>query len=145
MAAVGPRLALKGGMEQTAKFKSTAHYFRSLIHVPLALLTVLFAAGLSLPVHAGSLRISTAPAVSMKREIASTKTSFEFTFRLDAETKAKLPKAESPYKFRTQAASYDEAFKKAAQACYNHFKAGERLSEEAGLGVIDTCANPRGS
>ncbi|MBX3018396.1 MAG: hypothetical protein KF767_10930 [Bdellovibrionaceae bacterium] len=114
-------------MEQTHKFQSTLEILRTMIQL---LAVVLMTLGLAKPTFAATDKGSG---------------HFEFVFRLDSDTKAKLPKAETPYKFRTQAASYDEAFKKAAQSCYNHFKGGERLSEEIGLSVIDTCANPRGS
>lgn len=106
----------------------TSADLRTLIHLPLTLLAVLLALGPAQTVFA-----------------ATAKTDFEFVFRLDSDTKAKLPKAESPYKYRTQAASYEEAFNKAAKACFTHFKGGQRLSEEVGLSVIDACANPRGS
>lgn len=118
-------------MEQTHKFQSTLEILRILIHVPLTILVVLFALGLARPAFA-----ATPPA---------DKGDFAFVFRLDSEAKAKLPKARSPYTYRTQASTYEEAFKKAAQACFDHFKAGERLSEEVGLSVIDACANPRGT
>lgn len=46
---------------------------------------------------------------------------------------------------RRPAGSYEEAFEKAADACFRHYKTlkGGRLSEDQGLDVIDTCANPR--
>lgn len=61
---------------------------------------------------------------------------------------------EKPYNFKfhmkkdsftysQKAGSYEEAFEKAAQACYSHFKGGRHLSEDRGLDIIDVCANPR--
>ncbi len=61
---------------------------------------------------------------------------------------------EKPYNFKfnmqkesftysQKAASYEEAFEKAAKACYQHFKGGRHLSEDLGLDIIDVCANPR--
>jgi hypothetical protein len=47
------------------------------------------------------------------------------------------------FEFSSTAPSYEEAFEKAAQACYRHFKGGRRLSEDKGLDIIDVCANPR--
>ena len=47
------------------------------------------------------------------------------------------------FDYTTKAASYEEAFEKAAQACFQHFKAGRRVSEDRGLDIIDVCANPR--
>lgn len=39
--------------------------------------------------------------------------------------------------------TYEKAFAAAAQDCFNHFKAGKKLSEDQGLDIIDVCANPR--
>lgn len=47
------------------------------------------------------------------------------------------------FEYSQKAPSYEDAFHKAAQACYNHYKGGRRLSEERGLDIIDVCANPR--
>lgn len=47
------------------------------------------------------------------------------------------------FEYTQKAASYEEAFHKAAQACFTHFKGGRRLAEEQGLDIIDVCANPR--
>lgn len=49
----------------------------------------------------------------------------------------------SIYKYEQKAPSYEDAFEKAAKACYRHFKAGQRLTEDQGLDIIDVCANPR--
>lgn len=58
---------------------------------------------------------------------------YTFKFKMQKET-LEISQASS---------SYEEAFEKAAQACYRHFKAGRRISEERGLDIIDVCANPR--
>lgn len=44
-----------------------------------------------------------------------------------------------------RAQSWEDAFKKAADACFRHYsrEAGGRLSEDTGLDIIDVCANPR--
>lgn len=47
------------------------------------------------------------------------------------------------FEYSQKSTSFEEAFDKAAQACYKHFKAGRRLSEDRGLDIIDVCANPR--
>lgn len=58
---------------------------------------------------------------------------YSFKFKMDKET----------FEYSQKAPSYEEAFEKAAQACYRHFKAGQRLTEDRGLDIIDVCANPR--
>ncbi|MFP5519761.1 MAG: hypothetical protein ACLGGX_07650 [Bdellovibrionia bacterium] len=58
---------------------------------------------------------------------------YSFKFRLQQET----------LEIRKKAASYEDAFETAAQECFNHFKNGEKLSEDRGLDIIDVCANPR--
>jgi hypothetical protein len=47
------------------------------------------------------------------------------------------------FEYKQSSASFEEAFERAAQACYTHFKDGKRLTEDAGLDIIDVCANPR--
>lgn len=54
------------------------------------------------------------------------------------------------FEFSSTAPSYEEAYEKAAQACYRHFRdetknqqRGRHLNEDQGLDIIDTCANPR--
>lgn len=44
---------------------------------------------------------------------------------------------------KRKAASYEEAFETAAQDCFKHFKGTSYLTEDRGLDIIDTCANPR--
>ncbi|MBX2986430.1 MAG: hypothetical protein KF802_00905 [Bdellovibrionaceae bacterium] len=60
---------------------------------------------------------------------------FVFKFRLKGET----------LEVRRPATNYEEAFDKAADVCFKHFKKslGGHLSEDQGLDVIDVCANPR--
>lgn len=62
---------------------------------------------------------------------------FKFTLK-DAATKQ-----DKIWQTKETAPSYEEAFEKAAMACYRYYKNGERLTEERGLDIIDTCANPR--
>ena len=59
----------------------------------------------------------------------------EFTF------KYKL--AGEQLEIKRQAASYEDAYEQAAQDCFRHFKGSGPLSEDRGLDIIDTCANPR--
>lgn len=58
---------------------------------------------------------------------------YKFKFKLDKET----------YEYQMKANTYEDAYEKAAQACFTHFKAGRRVSEDRGLDIIDVCANPR--
>lgn len=55
----------------------------------------------------------------------------------------KFKMVKDTFEYTQKAPSYEEAFEKAAQACYRHFKNGERLTEDRGLDIIDVCANPR--
>jgi hypothetical protein len=119
-------------MEQTHIWIAKQEWMKTMISLWLNMLVVLFAVGPGIPALA-----SPSP--------AGDKGDFEFVFRLDSEAKAKLPKAEAKFKYRTQAPTYEEAYKKAANACFSHYKAGERVPEDVGLLIIDTCANPRGS
>lgn len=57
----------------------------------------------------------------------------QFKFRMKGET----------FEFSQKTVSYEEAFERAAKACYQHFKDGRRLTENEGLDIIDVCANPR--
>lgn len=59
--------------------------------------------------------------------------SYDFHFKLKSDT----------FQYSRTAASYEEAFEDAAQACFKHFKKGRRLNENEGLDIIDVCANPR--
>lgn len=47
------------------------------------------------------------------------------------------------FEYTRKAASYDEAYESAAQACFSHYKNGHHLNENEGLDIIDVCANPR--
>lgn len=58
---------------------------------------------------------------------------YSFKFKMEKQT----------FEYSQKAPTYEEAFEKAAQACYRHFKNGERLTEDRGLDIIDVCANPR--
>lgn len=66
-------------------------------------------------------------------EKAPQQKSYDFNFKLKADT----------FKYSRTAASYEEAYEHAANACFKHFKNGKRLSENEGLDIIDVCANPR--
>jgi hypothetical protein len=58
---------------------------------------------------------------------------YQFKFRLKGET----------FEFAHKSSSYEQAFEVAAKACYRHYKAGQKLTEDQGLDIIDVCANPR--
>lgn len=58
---------------------------------------------------------------------------YTFKFKLSKET----------YEYSQKSTSYEEAFEKAAQSCFNHYKDGKKLTENQGLDIIDVCANPR--
>ena len=58
---------------------------------------------------------------------------YVFKFKMNKET----------YEYSLSSQSYEDAFEKAAQSCYQHFKGGRHISEERGLDIIDVCANPR--
>ncbi len=58
---------------------------------------------------------------------------YSFQFKMKGQT----------FQYSQNSDSYEEAFEKAARACYQHFKGGQRLSEDQGLDIIDVCANPR--
>jgi len=58
---------------------------------------------------------------------------YTFKFHLKGET----------YEYNQAANTYEEAFTKAAKACYSHYKDGRHLTEDDGLDIIDVCANPR--
>src|SRR6187399_580617 len=74
--------------------------------------------------------------------------SFQANAWISSEPMAKLytfkfKMAKETFEYEQKAPSYEDAFDKAAQACYKHFKGGRRLSEDTGLDIIDVCANPR--
>ena len=58
---------------------------------------------------------------------------YQFKFRMKGET----------YEYSQKSNTYEEAFERAAKACYQHFKGGRHISEDQGLDIIDVCANPR--
>ena len=47
------------------------------------------------------------------------------------------------YSFETKNSDHDEAYRKAADACFNHFKQGRHISMEEGQDIIDICVNPK--
>lgn len=55
----------------------------------------------------------------------------------------KSPQNVEVFEFSSTAPSYEDAFEKAADACFKHFKNGKKLTEDRGLDIIDVCANPR--
>lgn len=59
--------------------------------------------------------------------------SYTFKFKLKNES----------YEVTSRAATYEEAFDRAAQDCFQYFRGGRHISEDQGLDIIDVCANPR--
>ena len=56
----------------------------------------------------------------------------------------KFPKFQGEvYEYETKSDSKDDAYQKAAQACFDHFKQGRRVSMDYGQDIIDICVNPR--
>ena len=44
---------------------------------------------------------------------------------------------------KESASSYEDAYRLAAQQCFNFYKGSNKISQERGLDIIDVCANPR--
>lgn len=65
------------------------------------------------------------------------------TAPVEKEFSFKFQMKNEKYEYSQKAGSYEEAFEKAAQSCYRHFKGGRQISEDRGLDIIDVCANPR--
>lgn len=61
---------------------------------------------------------------------AKAETYYSFKFKTKDELKISVP-----------AASYEEAYKKAYRECFQRLTKGEYPGEEAGLNIIDICAN----
>lgn len=77
--------------------------------------------------------------------LAFTCSSFAWTSK-EAPTKDYLFKyslAGKTFEVRSPAGTYEEAFEKAAQKCFNYYKGSGKVSENRGLDIIDVCANPR--
>lgn len=66
-------------------------------------------------------------------EKAPQQKAYDFKFKLKSDT----------FTYTRTAASYEEAYEAAAQACFKHYKGGRHVSEDEGLDIIDVCANPR--
>lgn len=67
--------------------------------------------------------------------ISTTPSSKEYSFKYQLKgLKLELKKTGS---------SYEEAFETAAMQCFKFYKADSKITEDAGLDIIDTCANPR--
>lgn len=58
---------------------------------------------------------------------------YVFKYKLQGET----------FEYRTSSGSYEEAYDQAAHKCFKHYKGAGKVSEDRGLDIIDTCANPR--
>ncbi len=70
--------------------------------------------------------------------VASSPVERKYDFKFQLKKAKKIEK----YEVSLTAQTYEEAFQDAAQACFNHFKNGKRLSEDQGLDIIDACVNP---
>jgi hypothetical protein len=66
-------------------------------------------------------------------ETSPQKKEYSFKFKMKSGT----------FEYSRTAPTYDEAYEAAAQACFKHFKGSRHVSEDDGLDIIDTCANPR--
>ena len=62
------------------------------------------------------------------------KTTYRFQFQ---------PLHGTHYTYETQSDSKEDAYEKAAQSCFQHYKKGRRISQDEGMDIIDICANPR--
>ena len=67
--------------------------------------------------------------------VASNPTEKEYKFKFNFEKEV--------YEYSMTANTYEQAYEKAAQACFQHYRHGRRVSEDKGLDIIDVCANPR--
>ena len=61
----------------------------------------------------------------------------------EKEYRFKFTMEQQVFEYSLKSNTYEQAFERAAQACFHHFKAGRRVSEDRGLDIIDVCANPR--
>jgi hypothetical protein len=51
---------------------------------------------------------------------------------------------EASFEIKNKSSSYEDAFDKAADLCFEHFKKSvPKMNEDIGLSIIDVCANPR--
>lgn len=61
-----------------------------------------------------------------------------------AEFKFKWQLKDGALQYKTEAESWEVAFRRAAKFCFDFaIKREKNLTEEAGLDIIDICANPR--
>jgi len=67
--------------------------------------------------------------------ISTSPTSKEYSFKYDL--------GGIKHTIKRSAASYEDAYASAAKECFNYFKGAGKVSEDRGLDIIDTCANPR--
>ena len=58
---------------------------------------------------------------------------YKFTYSFEKETLV----------YRTEAKTWEEAFKSGADCCFEFFKNVKPLTEDRGLDIIDVCANPK--
>lgn len=77
--------------------------------------------------------------------LLSTTTAFGWvsTPTIEKEYAFKFKFEQEIYEYSTKSPSYEEAYEKAAQACFKHYKQGRRVSMDRGMDIIDVCANPR--
>jgi len=47
------------------------------------------------------------------------------------------------YQYETKAGDQETAFRRAADACFNHYKQGRHISMDYGQDIIDVCVNPK--
>lgn len=58
---------------------------------------------------------------------------YNFKFKMAGET----------FSYEQSSTSYEEAYESAAKACFDHFRGHKKVSMDAGMDIIDVCANPR--
>jgi len=83
---------------------------------------------------AALLVVSVLPCLSHAAPASATAQIYHFDFK---------PLHGDTFSYEIQSGAHDEAFKKAADACFNHFKAGRHISMDEGQDIIDICVNPR--
>ncbi|MCX7977981.1 MAG: hypothetical protein N2578_03160 [Bdellovibrionaceae bacterium] len=47
------------------------------------------------------------------------------------------------FAYSTRAGTWEDAYEKAADACFKNYRGRGKITEERALDIIDTCANPR--
>ncbi len=67
----------------------------------------------------------------------------DYIFKFDPKDKPELKN--KIFEVKVSAPSYEDAFQAAADKCFKFYKGPGHVSENRGLDIIDTCANPLSS